>query len=217
MNLKELVTRTMIEAGIPTATFVAGGVAAASGEALRVVGWVQGAYNDIQTRRKWHFMWENVSITVPAGSFVVPAATVGAVQADRYEKDSLFDAYGANFGYISWADFRSAFPAVLIFSGTPSLWTIRPDGAFVVNAKPTADSTYTVDRYMRPQVMEADADEPILPTEFHLAIVWRALLLYCNFEEAGISRATAQVEYDRLMNAMGGQLLPDMIPAAPLA
>lgn len=216
MNFKELVSRTMREAGIPNTNFDAVGVAGATGEALRVVGWVEAAYADVQSRRKWSFLWENASITVTAGNFVVPAATTGAVQADRYEKESLFDATGANYGYVSWSDFRVAFPAVLIFNGTPSLWTIRPDGAFVVNAKPLVDTTYTVDRYKRPLVMTEDDDEPVLPEEYHMVIVWRALVMYCNFEEAGVSRATALGEFDRIMNDMGGRELPDMNEAPPL-
>lgn len=216
MNFKQLVSRTMREAGIPTQTFEAVGVGGATGEALRVVGWVESAYADVQSRRKWGFLWESTQITVPAGDYIVPAATVGAIPAARYEKESLFDVSGANFGYLSWEQFRLAYPAVLIMAGTPSLWTIRPDGAFVVNSKPTAPIVYTVDRYKRPQVMASNTDEPVLPVEFHMAIVWRALLLYCNFEEAGVSRATAQAEFDRIVNAMGVQELPDLLEAAPL-
>lgn len=216
MNFKDLVSRTMREAGIPTQTFDSVGVSGAAGESLRVVGWVEAAYTDVQARRKWSFLWESATITVPAGDYVVPAATVGAIAPDRYEKDSLFDSSGAYFGYLPWSQFRSAWPAVLIQNGTPSLWTIRPDGAFVVDAKPLADKTYTVERYMRPQVMALDADEPVIPLEFQMVIVWRALLMYCNFEEAGASRATATAEFDRIMNAMGAQELPDMIEAPPL-
>lgn len=216
MDFKTIVSRTMREAGIPNAAFEATGVSGATGEALRVVGWVEAAYADVQSRRKWNWLWESAAVTVPSGDYVVAAATVGAVPAARYEKGSLHDATGAFFAYRPWEVFRVSFPAPLIQAGTPSLWTIRPDGAFVVNSRPTADITYTLERYARPDVMANDTDEPVIPTEFQMVLVWRALLLYCNFEEAGVSRATALAEHDRIMNAMGIQDLPDMLEAPPL-
>ena len=210
MNRLELCKMTRQLAGIPgtgpTTTI------GQTGESKRVVDWVDMAWAEIQRIGKWDFLWEAATVVVTAGT----NTTTGTIPAHRYEKDSVYDAFGAPLTYCPWVEFRQSYPLALIAAGTPGIWTIRPDLAFAVDSKPTANTTYTVERYKNPVAMTADADTPAIPTEHHMAIVYKALLLYANFEEAGITRATAEEEYSRHLNAMQRLLLPDLIEAGAL-
>ena len=209
MNRLELVKRLRQEAGVagtgPTTTLNQ------TGELKRLVDWIDGAWNDLQQKHNWDFLWESATVTITSGTYL----TAGTIPARRYVKDGVYQS-STPISYMPWAEFRTAYPAALIADGTPGAWSIRPDNAFVVNAKPTANTDYTVERYKNPVVMDEDADTPALPAEHHMIIVWHALMLYCNFEEAGVSRLTAEAEYHRHAQALGLNQLPDFIHGAPL-
>lgn len=182
------------------------------GEAKRVVDWWDAAWSDIQRSRKWSFLWESPSVVITAGTYF----TAGTIAADRYQKDATYDIYGSPLEYMPWEDFRQAYPVALIAPGLPAFWTIRPDLSFAVNSKPTSNATYTVERYMNPVVLTQDTDTPALPEQHHMAIVYKALMLYANFEEAGITRATAEEEFARHMSQLTALSLPDLIGAPAL-
>lgn len=183
-----------------------------TGEYKRLVDWIDGAWNEIQQGHRWDFLWESSTVTIVAATNV----TAGSIPERRYVQDAAYIGTKPLTG-MPWAQFRTRYPSGLIAAGEPSAWAIRPDKAFVVNAQPTADTAIAVERYKNPIAMAADADTPAMPSEHHMAIVYKALLLYANFEEAGVTRATAQAEYDRHMMALGLTELPEWTFGAPLA
>lgn len=213
MNRLELVRRLRQEAGVSSGS--SGSAPSTTinqtGEYKRLVDWIDGAWMEIQREHKWDFQWEAATITVPAGDILV----TGTIAAHRYVQDSAFIG-SKPLEYMPWRRFASAFPDALITEGEPSAWSIRPDKGFAVNYRPAADTTITVERYRNPVAMDDDADEPAMPAEHHMAIVWKALLLYANFEEAGVTRATAQAEYNRHMMALGLLELPGFEFGDPL-
>lgn len=181
------------------------------GEYKRLVDWIDGAWNEIQQANLWDFMWEAEEVTILATTNV----TAGDIPARRYVKDATY--YGSKrLTWMNWDLFRQRYPDPLIVTGEPSAWSIRPDKAFVVNAKPSVNWALSVERYINPVPMADDDDEPALPAEHHMAIVYKALLLYANFEEAGVTRATAQAEYNRHMMALGLNELPEWSFGDPL-
>lgn len=209
MNRLQIVQRTRQLAGIP------GTVAATTGqigEADRVIKWVDDAWTEIQQAHTWDWLWQTGTVTIVAATNV----TAGSIPAQRYVKDGTYNG-AVPLTYLPWAVFRNEWPASRIADGTPTIWSIRPDKAFVVNAKPTSDLALSVEHYANPTAMAANDDVPTgLPDEHHMAIVYKALLLYANFEEAGVTRATAEAEFNRHMQAMGLYELPDASFGAPL-
>lgn len=198
MNRLQLCQRLRSEAGLggsgPTAT------TGQTGEMLQVVEWIDEAWNRIQSSRNWEFMWEASTVTIVGGTNY----TAGSIPQSRYIKHATTDSTGVEVLYMPWDDFRRTFPTALITTGNPSVWTIRPDKAFAVNATPAADKTFSVERYKNPTAMAADSDTPTgLPTEHHMAIVWRALMLYAGYDEAGEQYKRADGEYRKVMSAMG--------------
>ena len=205
MNRLQLCARLRSEAGLggsgPTAT------TGQTGEMLQVVEWIDEAWNRIQSSRNWEFLWEASTVVVTAGTNV----TTGTIPASRYIKHATTDSSGVELAYLPWDDFRRVYPTALIATGNPSVWTIRPDKAFVTNAKPTSNTTYSVERYKNPTAMAADADTPTgLYSEHHMVIVWRALMLYAGHDEAGEQFKRAESEYRKVLSAMGVNEKPEI-------
>lgn len=213
MNRLELVRRLRQEAGVGAGSAGVGPSSTInqSGEYKRLVDWVDGAWAEIQREHKWDFLWERATVTVPLGQALVAEA----IPAMRYVHGSAY--IGAKpLEYMPWRRFAAAYPDALVTDGEPSAWSIRPDKGFAVNYKPMAATGISVERYKNPVPMMADTDTPAMPEEHHMAIVWKALLLYANFEEAGVTRATTQAEYTRHLSALGLMELPDFEFGDPL-
>lgn len=168
------------------------------GELKRLVDWLDGAWLELQQMARWDWMWEAATVTILADTYV----TAGSIPARRYDRRGTFNST-QQVTFIPWETFRLEYPAAQITSGVPLYWSIRPDKAFVVSSKPTANLALSVERWKNPSVMDEDADVPEMPSEHHMAIVWKAMMMYCNFEEAGVSRATTKAKLDFHMTALG--------------
>lgn len=178
---------------------------AQTGENLQVVGWVDDAWNKIQQSRNWDWMWENPTVTIIAATNTT--ATNQAIAAARYEHTRTLDVNGSPLIYMPWARFTRAYPLPQLQSGTPMTWTIRPDKAFVVNAKPAANYAVTVERYKNPTAMTTDTDAvtgtPAMPAEHHMLIVWRACMLYAGYDDATGLYQHSNAEYKKMLAALG--------------
>ena len=218
MTFLEICQRLRQEAGIsgtgPTA------VTGQSGEMLRVVDWAKSAYENIQNKYPhWEFLRFDFSFpTVAATATYAPTdAGVGLTEHTKWVRDSLriyLTATGVNdeqwLTCIPWATFRDTrlFGANRSVSGRPTEFAVRPNQSIVL--WPTPDAVYTVvgEYFKRPQVMSADADEPVFPREFHMAIAWRALVLYGGFESASEAYSRAVIEYNEIMAKLEIDQLP---------
>lgn len=209
MTWLEIVQRLRHESGMgdtgPTSTLDQ------AGDSLRLVNWAHSAWLDIQQHRPdWDWMWESAEVTITAGTNVAG----GDIPALRYDKDATYN--GTNWlEYRPWREFSAMYREVS--DGTPDTWTIRPDKAIVVNAQPSEDLVLTVERYRNPTLMTEDDSVPELPGEFHMLIVWRALILYSGYDEAGMLMQHARREWDRLSRLAGWYETAPMELGGPLA
>ena len=82
---------------------------------------------------------------------------------------------------------------------------------------PIPDAVYTVngEYYMDMQTMTLDADIPILP-DYHMAIVWKALMYYGAFEGAPEVYAHGQEQYEKLLSKLEINQLEKMTYGPPL-
>lgn len=198
MNRLQLAQRVGRECGLTGAVLTS--TVSQTGENQQIVEWVDDAWQRIQATRRWDWLWESTTVTITANT----NSTAGSIAAARYERDRTFDSLGAPLSYLPWADFIQVWPAALIVAGTPRYWTIRPDKAFTVNAKPTSNTVLSVERYKNPTAMAANSDTPTgLPDEHHMVIAWRAVMLYAGHDEASALYQHANAEYKKIMAAMG--------------
>jgi hypothetical protein len=184
------------------------------GQLGNVVRWVADVWDEIQGEQKWSFMWEAATVTVAANT----NATATTLTERRWEKESAH--IGDSFlSYMPWVDFRLTFPTIPTGAAgqQPTVWTIRPDRAFAVNIKPTADVVIEVERYINPTRLAADTDTPSMPENLHMLIMWGAVIKYAGEAEAGVRRATAVEEYARLHQQLLDLCLPTTELGGPLA
>lgn len=201
MNRLALCQRAKLEMGLAGAASLTDTVAPV-GLDIKVVNWVDEAWQRIQQAKLWAWMWESATVTILATTNV----TAGTIAERRYIKDGCRDANGSLLTWMAWADFRHAYPSTSIGAGHPSVWTIRPDKAFTVNAKPASNAALTVERYKAPSAMAANTDSPTgMPAELHMAIVWRAVILYAGSDENASLFQHATAEYRKVMATAGAE------------
>lgn len=215
MNFLQLTQQLAHEAGVngtgPTTVVGQDG----SLELGRIVNWVNQAWLDIQGKRLWTWMWSNAQVTITAGTNVI----AGTLSHSRYDRESAYFNDGStawrNLCYLPWDEFRMEYRTLNSVNGVTA-WTVRPDMALVFNATVSANTPVDIERFLNPTRMTVDTDTPGMPEDLHELIVWRALVKYANFDEAGVQRQVAVVEHDRLWADLLKRCLPGMRLGGPL-
>jgi hypothetical protein len=80
-----------------------------------------------------------------------------------------------------------------------------------------AGLTFGGDYYRTPQVMSGNTDEPRMPDEYHMAIVWRAVAMWSASEENPALLQTATQNFRSLMTKMEATELDGPFCAEALA
>lgn len=97
----------------------------------------------------------------------------------------------------------------------PMVLTIAPDKSIGLGPFPIAGYTILGDYYSVPSEMVADADIPALPSKFHLAIVYRAMMAYGQYESAPEVFNRGATEFSKWMRRVYADQLPEItVPGA---
>jgi len=227
MNYLSMVQRLHSEAarqGTTPATVVG-----ATGFNARLVSWIQTAYEDVQSEHEtWLFRRAEFSEVTVSGTSNYSASDwaitdLGAWKVNpNPEELSGVRLYSAvadeqDLEYIPWDYFRSTykFGSFRSQSGRPTIFSIKPDMS--MELWPIPDAVYTVngEYYMDMQTMALDADIPILP-DYHMAIVWKALMYYGAFEGAPEVYTHGQEQYEKLLSKLEINQLDKITYGPPL-
>lgn len=96
--------------------------------------------------------------------------------------------------------------------------SIAPDNSLCLGPVPAAGYTITGDYYIAPTAMAADGDEPTgLPLQYHMAIVYRAMVDYGSREGAPEVTQRGALGYDRLMRELEREWMPIITTCGPIA
>lgn len=194
-----------------------------TGRQLKCVEWTREAWTQIQNdNADWSFLRSeftsqllaNVMTYAPA-SFSLPSGVTKWLM-DLPERQSMtIYPVGAQdqevpLRQISYDLWRERFNRGVHDPLQPVYWASAPDGSFLVGPKP--DQAYVIrGEYVRqPQVLALDGDVPIMPAQYHNAIVWRACALLAEHDEAPMARQSAALKYDAIYRDMVRDLLPDI-------
>ncbi len=212
MNFLQLVQRTARECGI--AGVGPSTVLNQTGEAAKLVGWVQDAWNDIQTAHQdWQFLRTGASFVTVAGQAIyspvqcdIAAGTFGMWVRNSFR---IYDTAAGIASeteldfthYDSWRDCYDL-GALRLTRTRPVDFTITPAKAIALGPYPAAGYTITGDYYTAPVILAADADIPAMPAQYHMAIVWKACMSYGAFESAVEVYSRGETEFGKLMLRM---------------
>jgi len=81
-------------------------------------------------------------------------------------------------------------------SSDPVYVTTTPKKSLRIWPAPDDDFILVADSFLKPQSMAVNGDIPILPENFHMMIVWKALIDYAGFEESSAIFKFAAIRYD---------------------
>lgn len=228
MTFLELCQDMAREAGI------SGGVTSVvsqQGEAQRVVNWVAKAYRYIQNLHPdWKFLRRDVSFTtsVNAAEYTATAAGVPAGEFGEWSFVSQWRCYGVDAGvgdeqpvyFVEYDKFRHTYGYgnQRLQTGRPQVVTVAPDQSLIFWPKPDAEYVIVAEQHRAPHRLVTNDDAPIFAARFHNAIVYRALMLYGQFEGDATVMAVGQTEFQRDLAPMENFYLPSMgICNRPLA
>lgn len=201
-----------------------------SGMNNKLVGWISSAYDDIQRLHEtWLFRQSEFSFPTVATTqnYDQTDASVTNLSQWKYSQSpcdlSGITCYSSvsdeqNLLYLPWADFRAVykFGSYRTQAGRPLYFTVKPDNS--IDLWPIPDAIYTIsgEYIITIDTMAISADTPIIPADFHMAIVWRALMFYGASEGAGEVYAQGQSEYSRILAQLEINQLPKMTFGPPL-
>ena len=228
MNRLQLCQRYAREAGFSGAS---NGTLPAStlnqqGEMLTVVSDIDAAYEALQNKKpNWEFLRQDFSFQTISGTSTYTPTDAGAADHKRWKTDT-FKMYLTSAGqsteqditYIPWDRFRYVrlFGATATQSGEPLEFSIKPNKSIIFWPNPDAIYTARGEYYQKADVMTANDDEPLMPDDFHLILVWSALMKYGRREAAPEAYALGLENYNEIWPALKGHQLPAITTAGPM-
>jgi hypothetical protein len=195
-------------------------VADQTGRQGKVVEWVRQAWEQIQTDQPdWLFLRGDFDGALAIGVMEYAPATFGIddftrwlPDTDTYQPMSYYasgdQANEKQLSYIPYERWRSSFNRGVHDPLAPVYWSFAPNRDFLVGPKP--DAAYVIrGEYQRgAQTLEQNDDEPIMPTQYHDAIVWRACMMLAEHDEADSAFVKAGRKYAAILLNMSRDLLP---------
>ena len=209
MNLLQLVNQARVECGVSGPALAT--AQNQTGESGRFVSWVVQAWTDIQTSKEdWLWMREPFNFNTVSGTWEYSATAAGLTNFGNWKRDSFrASSAGQNYrdeqllNYMEWTTFRNLYR----YANKDLAFGSIPDAVYVI------DGEY----YTQPVTLSADADVPLLPSRFQMAIVYRSMMYYAGYESAPEVMSRGEFEYRRLYMRMEIDQLPTLISGPPLA
>lgn len=197
------------------------------GDIKSLCDWIGTSWMDIQNGKPdWFFMRQPVQFNSVAGqqSYTATQASIssfGNFKLDSFRQFSVVQGYGSEqrLNFLPFDQFRDLyqFGTMRAAQQMPVTFTVDQSKNFLLG--PAPDSVYTIngEGYAMPTEFTLDADRPTMPPQFHMAIVWRALMYYGQKEAAAEAYSHGQNEYLRLMSRLYADQMPTITFGAPLA
>lgn len=227
MNFLQLSQRLARETGVAGAG--PSTVIGQTGEAGRLVNWVADAWNDIQTTHQdWEWLRASVSFVTMAGQARytptqcgITAGTFGMWARNTFRNYDTAAGVSSEIemDFTHYEDWRQSYDlgALKLARTRPIEVTVTPAKEIALGPYPAAGYTITGDYYTAPVILSLDADTPAMPAQFHMAIVWKAMMSYGAFESASEVYARGELEFGKFMMRMTADRLPEITMAGALA
>lgn len=196
-----------------------------TGVLSEIVQWVQDAYAKVQREQPfWDFLIKSSTWQLSTAAAITAPATIVGIISDYSRLVPMTDNRGNRYilandlfltraawpvYYEKYEDFRGYRDRAPIPTGQPTVFTMEPDQS--LHLYPTPDATYRFNFNYRRTLgtLAADADTPILPSQFHEAIAWRAVMLWAIQRENPNKYAIAKAEYEALADQCRRDQLPE--------
>lgn len=172
-----------------------------TGDYRKAVAYIDAAHAEIQLKYfDWNFLWGTSTLSLSADI----AAYQGQSDLGIWDERRIYYD-GQLLSVVAYQDYL---PDPDRETGPPEYVVIRPDNQLLI--VPTPDDAYTIsyDYFKRGKVLSANTDEPLIPSDYHMAIVGRALMIYGNYESAEEAKIQGQELYEMHMKALDAHEAP---------
>jgi len=121
--------------------------------------------------------------------------------------------------YLEYDIWRNAyeFGALRETKTRPNVITITPNKSIGLGPFPISGYTVLGDYYRVPSEMSANTDTPTLPTQYHMAIVYRAMMSYGAYESAAEVYQRGEAEFNKMIRRVLADRLPEISSGSALA
>lgn len=215
MTFLQLVNSLKQETGVAGADFST--VSGLTKEPKRLADWIAQSWLEIQMERTdWDFMRKAVTFNTVDGQQQYHVGDGLDIDIDDFGswRNESFRSYIQSAGvateiiltqYYSYSGFRDFYMlgSRRLVTGRPLYITINPnDRSLLLGFTPNDIYVVSGEYFQTPQVLTADADEPIMPSRYHMAIVYKAMMKYGLFMSAQEQITAGQQGYSMLFNRM---------------
>lgn len=182
-------------------------VANAPNRQEKIVEWVRDAWEIIQTSRTdWQWLRKEFQTDLLANQARYTPTALSVADFARWFPTSCCDAftiYDTALGKadeteiqrIDWSTFKAKWDRGVHTANRPIEVAVAPDNRLCFGPTPNKAYTLRGEYYRKPQVLAADGDVPLCPEQHHNAIVWRALMLLGDHDEAPAVVATSTAKF----------------------
>lgn len=187
-------------------------------ETKRLIDWVNEAWMDIQLQREdWEWMRSTFSfVTVNLQSSYTPAEAgitdFGVWALDNFR--NYVTATGTRseilmdyWPYEAWRD-TYYFGANRLVASRPIVASITPDKQLALGPFGASGYTVTGSYYKVASELSANTDTPDLPAQFHMAIIYRTMMLYGAYEAAQEVYNEGEIEFKKMMGRINLNQIP---------
>jgi hypothetical protein len=213
-------------------------VVAQSGQLKELVDWAASAYTDIQTRHhNWRWLRHRFTFNTTASDDTyaygdVTDSTSGIAIArfsrwwelddDGYSNVKTYLTSGVVSGehylnFLPWNAFRDMYKRGTQNNNAPVHFTVDPQNQILLGPKPDAIYTVTGEFQRSAQTLALDADTPEMPADYHMLVVWNALLDYAGKVAAPEVFTRAQAKASPILRMLEVNQLPEISFGGTLA
>jgi hypothetical protein len=183
-----------------------------NGVNARIVRWVNQSYQEIINHRD-DWQWKKVlgfTFATSASKRNYPVAELSLTNVGKWDLRNP-RIYNTASGVASevllksiyYEDWENLYAVGTQVEGQPQYIFVEP-GTNTLLLHPVPDTTYTVtlNYWKTAPNMVADSDTPILPTEYHDIIIYKALMKYAVYEDANEVFADSLRQYAGMLERM---------------
>jgi len=177
-----------------------------------VVRWVTESYNEIQTEHEnWNFLHSSYSVPIPAyfGEISMPLEGVRVISHESFIIRDV-NSNRTRVKYIPFSVWKLEDKFILGPSenGVPEFLTQLPNKNLKFYPTIEEDGSIEFEGYREPHIMINSIDSPILPTQYHTLIEFKALMKYASFYNATEMYKANDLAYKDLLSKMRFSELP---------
>ncbi|MCP5244878.1 MAG: hypothetical protein H6937_02460 [Burkholderiales bacterium] len=196
-------------------------VVGATGEWKRLCDWINQSWIEIQQGQKeWNWMRTEVSFNTIANQAEYPYASAPISLTDFARwRDGSFRIYYNDVGdehMLEYMDYRTFRDLYLISThktaySYPSVITVSPSDSIILALPPDDIYTVTGVYYKKPTELSANTDEPGMPEQYHMLIVYRAMQEYGFYESAQEVTQRSTIRYNDMLQNLVIDETPDIV------